>query len=281
MDNQAVADWVRLLHQPMCDTKLDTVCPCNTTMQLKMDGWWCALIIEAGGVSYVTSGAEVREYKQISKQYKGVLVGEWMYGTAWSSHFFPGSIILHDVYFWEGVKYDKAPYSHRKEALHDIVSQLQYVGINCLEILDLNTSDRHHFWDTYVMQKHDGIRYEGLVFKSPDHVWGEPFQRSKGTVTIDYVAMGFVEGGGKNKGSLGAIQGGLYINGVLTSVCSVGGGFTDVTRKQIWLNQHLLKGMVFEARGNDLFPSGSLRHPQFSRWRNEEKKPESCILIKE
>jgi ATP-dependent DNA ligase len=67
------------------------------------------------------------------------------------------------------------------------------------------------------------------------------------------------------------------VNGVLQKVCTVGGGFTDILRDDIWFNKQLYVGKVFEARGKILFTSGALRHPAFTDWR-PDVKPEECTL---
>jgi ATP-dependent DNA ligase len=50
-------------------------------------------------------------------------------------------------------------------------------------------------------------------------------------------------------------------------IIDVGGGFTDTQRREIWDNQDLYLGKPFEVEARARFESGSLRHPNFVRWR--------------
>ena len=50
----------------------------------------------------------------------------------------------------------------------------------------------------------------------------------------------------------------------------VGGGFDDQQRAEIWNNQPLYLGKWFEIEARAKFESGSYRHPNFIRWRNDK-----------
>jgi ATP-dependent DNA ligase len=77
------------------------------------------------------------------------------------------------------------------------------------------------------------------------------------------------------QGTMGAIAGGMYLDGELKAVCSVGGGFTDEIRQEIWEHKKRYLGKVFEATGKSIFRMTTLRHPVFSRWR-PDRLPKSC-----
>jgi DNA ligase-1 len=87
--------------------------------------------------------------------------------------------------------------------------------------------------------------------------------------------MGLEPGKGKHKGRMGAIVCGLYVRRKLVRKISVGGGFTDELREEIWKRCEDYIGRVIEVRGWQVFDSGSLRHPQFVRFR-DDKKASDC-----
>jgi len=269
-------ELVRTLKQPMQSCTLSTVKPHNDIIQLKYDGWWCALVYKNGYRYYVTAGADIRKKEPTRIAFNAVFVGEWMYGTNWSQTVKPGSVFIHDVYQFESSDAYQHPYSIRYDFLKAIITpQLVEKDLYLLQNYPVS-----HAIDTY--QEYCIERgFEGLVFKNSAHMWGEPFQRFKKTMTMDYICTQLVEGSGRLSGTLGAIQGGLYVDGKLQSICSVGGGMTDSVRAEIWANPEKYLGFVFEASGYNIFPSGALRHPNFLRWRIGEKSPEECIWIKE
>jgi hypothetical protein len=120
-------------------------------------------------------------------------------------------------------------------------------------------------WQNYVIN----FDFEGLVFrKSQDDITGT-VHREKKIITEDLVCDGFIEGMGKYAGTLGAIRAHTQ-NGV---AIDVGGGFTDIDRREIWDNQDLYIGKTFEVEARARFESGSLRHPNFIRWRLDLKNP--------
>ncbi len=94
----------------------------------------------------------------------------------------------------------------------------------------------------------------------------EPILRQKKMVTEDLTCIGFREGQGKYRSTLGALIG-FTKEGVEVDV---GGGLSDDERAQIWFNQNLYLGRVFEAEARAKFASGSLRHPNFIRWRDDK-----------
>jgi ATP-dependent DNA ligase len=134
----------------------------------------------------------------------------------------------------------------------------------------------HHaadLWQAFVV---DG-KGEGLVFRrSGDGYAKATLGRVKVQPTMDYVVMRVVEGGGKHVGRLGAIVCGLYEDGKLVEKVSVGGGFSDSVREVLWASRSRLVGKVIEVRGYGVFNSGSMRHPQFSMWR-DDKPASDCV----
>jgi len=110
------------------------------------------------------------------------------------------------------------------------------------------------------------LGYEGLVLKDPHAPY--VFERSKNwlkvkpTRTIDLKITRVVEGEGKHKGRLGAIEG-LYESG---ETYSVGTGFTDQMREELWARRDELIGQWMEVKVQDTDVSEA-RHPVFVRLR--------------
>ncbi len=91
--------------------------------------------------------------------------------------------------------------------------------------------------------------------------------------TCDCRVIGFEEGKGKNKGTLGAIV--IDYKG---NPCGVGSGYTDVDRDYIWNNQEELLGKIvevqyFEESTNKKDNSVSLRFPVYKGVRDDKNEP--------
>ena len=266
-------EWVNILQQPMQNKDYKEF-PSGNAVQLKYDGWWCAMICDNGAWHYLTSGGAVKLSRGDIPIVQGaVLVGEWMYGTNWAQTHHPGRFYAHDFY-QEGERLVHLhQYSTRYRMLAEFLRDTFQGDESVIRLMITFPSSSTKYLAQTFCEGRNRL-YEGLVYKSLMHHWGETFFRYKSTITMDYIATGFVEGGGRLRGTLGAIQGSFY--GQNQSVVSIGGGFTDAQRNEIWKNRERLLGKVFEAKGFQLFASGSLRHPQFCRWR-EDKLPEKCV----
>jgi ATP-dependent DNA ligase len=242
-------------------------------VQRKYDGWWTLVRIENNVAHIITSGGDMR----ISFDFyspNAILLCEWMYGTNWSQKSpLKDRFLCFD--FLEISNKDLRPYvySDRMREYFDWSMQYNSLG-KFLMIASCSAQDWLKEWNEAVIE--DG--FEGLVFKNSKESFSlKPTQgRMKRIFTEDYVVMDFKEGTGRLMGTLGALVGGKYNGAVLEKICTVGGGFSDILRNNIWSNKSFYCGKVFEATGKGLFDSGALRHPAFSRFR-EDKLPESCI----
>jgi hypothetical protein len=258
--------------------------------QLKYDGWWVVVKILKNQMQIITSGADIRKTFLIENplEVEALLIGEWMYGTNWSGKHNPGQIFIHDIIHWEfnNMLYDhqtpsealsyfngeREPYSKRVEALEQIANFFPKISLLLEKVYTHSIYSLADVWN-------DTSDFEGVVLKdSRGTGFGTTMDacKIKRTFTEDYVVMGIVEGGGRLVGKMGALEGGLYVNGKLTKICSVGGGFSDTLRAQIWNDKESLMGKVFEAYGKGKFDGGALRHPNFSHWR-DDKLPTQCV----
>lgn len=119
---------------------------------------------------------------------------------------------------------------------------------------------------------------EGLVIKkigkSTPYSAGtrtEEWMKVKPKITMDYVITGYdMSDEGSNKGLIKALHLGLYKNGKLVNVGKVG-TFTNKQRKELTDNKNNLSGKVVEVGGNEVFKSGSMRHPFFIKFRSDLK----------
>jgi ATP-dependent DNA ligase len=187
-----------------------------------------------------------------------------MYGTEWAQD--PsrkGKVFLHDVYEFEGNPLTEVSYASRYNALiiNKHILPKNFELVSCVPINQYPT-----VWDSCVV--HDS--FEGVVFRKSFGKLGETILREKLVVTMDGIIIGFDIGDqiGKYKDTLGAVKV-LLRNG---KVVRVGGGFTDAMRDEIWGNQSGYLDKCCEVKGNREFSSGSLRHPNFVRWREDKEK---------
>ncbi len=276
--NAFIAQRVAGLRQSMIDRALtDVNVSTYSIIQPKYDGWWCGIHIIDNRCYYITSGGQVKRWIYLpSNEFAGVelvLIGEYMYGTQWAQTHNPGSVVLHDISYFscdgDSVDYTNKPYGFRLLTLESIFNKyaLQRFNMSVIESYSSEYFAQQELWQKYVLDE----GFEGLVFKSPTHIFGENFIRVKRFYTRDFVCVHITEGGGRLAGSMGSLVGAVYDNGTLKTMVSVGGGFTDAQRREIWEHRERYIGKVFEVKAWALFDSGSLRHPNFIRWRDDKE----------
>ena len=128
---------------------------------------------------------------------------------------------------------------------------------------DINSEKELDFW--YKVYRGNGL--EGVVVKQTQSRYffkrSWEWMRLKPELTVDVKIVGFIEGTGKYKGTLGA----LVVQDPDGRRFRVGGGLTDSQRHAIWNNRAGYRGMpaeiVFQRRTN----TGSYRHPRVKRFR--------------
>jgi len=114
---------------------------------------------------------------------------------------------------------------------------------------------------------------EGLVLKRPEAGYGIAWYKAKEIRTVDCVVTGFTEGRGKYFGLIGAIRCSVYRGERLVEICRAG-GMDDDTRLEI---SDADIGRVVEIRYQQVDARGRLRHPRFSRWR-DDKNARECTM---
>lgn len=260
----------------MIDLDPETFDPSNFKFdicQVKFDGWWNLWLIENYHVKVITSGGEVRKEFDQRVVRNGKLITEWIFGTNWAKgNDLENSFILHDIpELGYAPNVHLLPYSERSDLIMALADEFHSAGIPVSATFNIGVSSWKEQWKYWVVEQ----KYEGFVFKNSKATFPMLMGKLKPEVDEDYVAMAFNEGQNRLTGTLGAIVGGLYRNGVLTKTCTVGGGFSDEQRDDIWANRAHLLGKVFRAYGKLKFSSGALRGPQFDDWR-DDKDPLMC-----
>lgn len=190
-----------------------------------------------------------------------VAVGEYMRGTTWSKH--PsraGLFYLFDIYDLNG-KYDNKSYEERYLILLRFIKNLPAQKYNLVKNYPIAKAEE--LW-----QQVNKVKYEGLIFRKSTDTYSAHIGRQKREVTSDYYIVGVREGSGRLSGTTGALA--LAVNPGGEEVMAVGGGLTDSLRDQLWNCRDYLSGVCVEVKGNGMFPSGALRHPNFIRFREDK-----------
>lgn len=253
--------------------------PPGNIVQLKYDGNWVELQIKNEHGIVITSGGVERMHFSAEGVPDQDILAEHIYGTNWAKSVpFEGAFIAHNILSLKGEDLRSDPESRRHLILQRSVRELnQLAKLDIQMVHSYEAAQWEELWKHFVL----GQNYEGLVFKNWQDNFGHYLKqwRLKKKVTNEYVVMAFNEGKGRLSGTLGALVGGLFKNGILTDVCTVGGGFSDALRDEIWANRPQYYLQVFEAVGKAYFPkTGALRHPAFKGWR-PEKPASQCIFI--
>lgn len=117
---------------------------------------------------------------------------------------------------------------------------------------------------------------EGWMLKA-EHYSG--WWKLKPVKTFDAVVTDVERGapGKKYANTMGAISVGLYGPDGLTTVCFVGGGFSDPERHMIWNNIEGTLGKVVEVAYDSLAANGAPKFPRFRRFR-DDKEPGQCLM---
>ena len=257
-------------------------------VQPKHDGWFAEVVIKDGMANIYSRQGGLKETLACPDFHgSAVLVGEFLIGTqratSGGESRSSGTLVVFDCLSASCTVNGKpddlidetTPYDLRIGVASEIISSIPWAML-------VSCRPAEHapaLWEVFV-EKEDG---EGIVLRrSSDPYLGATVGRVKKTVTMDYVVIRVAEGGGKNKGKAGAVVCGLYQNGRLVEKVSVGGGWTDAERMELFTDTAKFIGRVLEVRGYQLFTSGSLRHPNACRgvdgrikWR-EDKKAMEC-----
>ena len=244
-------------------------------VQLKMDGMYGNLIIENGEWSITSRTGKVKDsgvWPREGDNYH--LTGEYMKGSHWAKRM---DIAENKFYAFDCIRYcgddiSDRNYYMRQKYMKRVVNALQEITYSVddwsrdnIVITNVRTFDSYKWyrlWNDFV----DKRGYEGLIFKNSRE--RSDMCRMKKVVEMDYICVGFEPADEKSKysGLVGAVKGTLIDKDVVVEC----GGLTDEQRHEYTANAEKYVGQIFTAKGNDWFPSGSIRHPKFREWRDDK-----------
>ena len=261
-------------------------------VQLKMDGMYATLTIRDSHWTITSRTGKIKAeggWAEPTDDY--ILTGEYMKGSHWAMRH--DEIDEMGFYAFDCQRYndsgvtmpDTMDYHARDlwlaKAIKNIGANMAYCDF---QIYKVHTYPRYKWptlWDRYVM----GRDYEGLIFRNSYHEfkWDTDssqieavkysLARMKKTIEMDYICVGFepADSDSKYAGQVGAVKGTLIDKDIVVEC----GGLTDIQRAEYTTNAENYIGRIFTAKGNDWYPSGSIRHPKFREWR-EDKTHYEC-----
>ena len=249
--------------------------------QLKMDGMYATLTICDGAWSIVSrTGVEKASGRWSHKTDHYVLTGEYMKGSHWAKRqgIEEDSFYAFDIHNYRGrsmVIADKDYFMRDKymlRAVSDIKERTNHLVFakDSFTIKKVNTYDVAEWYRTWTQVVEDKD-YEGLIFRNSYQTLSDTDKqpiRMKKVVEMDYICVGFepADERSRYKGLVGGVKGTLIDKDIVVEC----GGLTDEQRHEYTTNAEINIGKIFTAKGNDWFPSGSIRHPKFREWRTDK-----------
>lgn len=240
-------------------------------VELKYDGIWCRLVIQAGKALFYSRTNNLKETYTLSPDEAKcfgagttTLLGEFMYGQEWAlAEGRAGRFYAFDVLTANDKDVSLSSLADRKRILGRIlpspVGRFHRVQTYKREVDE-------YLWRQFVLDRGwEGLVYirAGLAGYSSDLLG-----RRKAEYTDDLYIVGFVEGDKRLAGSLGGLEVARHRGG--EKVCTVGGGFSDELRRELWERRESYYGKCITVKSNKRFASGSLRSPNFVCFHQEK-----------
>jgi ATP-dependent DNA ligase len=235
--------------------------------QLKYDGIWCAADVAAdGNIRYFSRNGNLKKEERTTQRVpQGLYIGELMFGSEWSKEQGrTGKFYTFDLVETKAGEHKNEPYLSRYTRLAD------FHGCDLLPnhwhlVPNYPTSQSLDIWQVLVAS----AKFEGLVFRNSADNWHQPLFRSKYETTKDLYITGYTEGEGRLSGTLGAIKASYSPVGLGVEL-TIGGGFSDKLRREIWTNRSGFLGRCITVTAKKEFQSGLLRHPNFKEFHREK-----------
>lgn len=181
-------------------------------------------------------------------------------------------------YAWDIAKYknkdvSNLPYAERRVLYESAIEDIRRFNPNYAVIPSIPRGMFVQGYTNIITDKR-GLPYsEGVCIKRGDSTSSEPWFKIKFRETLDVAVVGFTEGTGKYKNSLGSIL--VETNGGGRG--EVGTGWSDTQRQWIWSNKDILQGQIAEIYAQEITKSGSVRAGVFYRW--HASKSEAALLM--
>jgi ATP-dependent DNA ligase len=233
-------------------------------VQLKYDGWWARVVVKDGKWTLFSRTERMVTSGFCDPSINGVFIGEYMFGTQWSQapeH--AGKIYFFDCWELNGVNTFGFGYRDRVSLFgtikHLFAPHWQVVASYPFAVYA-------QLWDRLVLRG----PYEGLVFRNKTDTGFDKVFRTKKTLTRTFLLVKVYEGEGEDAGRMGSV-GYADPKEPTKELGTTGGGFSDALKQDIWDNPNNYIGRLMDVKANAVFESGSLRHPNFVRWRDDLK----------
>ena len=245
-------------------------------VQMKYDGMWGRLVVAHGQWAIYSRNNKLKKDGVLDdKNIDFELIGEYINNKNHPIHH-NQYFHAYDILSLDGMDLTDDKYSLRYRYINKAIHSLDYCGSAYLSsgrirrVRSYNREERskigERLWDSYVINE----GWEGLVFKDSNATYFEDFAniRIKKECEIEYMCIGFdmADPESKYAGQVGAVRGSLFDKPTDVKC----GGLSEAQRKEYTANPEKYVGQVFTAKGNGWFTSGSIRHPKFSRWREDK-----------
>ena len=187
-------------------------------------------------------------------------------------------LVIFDMFplneFWSGTS--KEVYSERRRKLDFLEKQLVLSDVENLDVVSCIYKGNDHSVIWKYLEMAESQDWEGVMLNLDTQY---ECKRSKNLIkvkkfyTYDLEIVGVEEGGGRNKGTLGAL-----IVKYKNNTVNVGSGFTDEEREIFWKNKEDIIGRVIEVKYKEITVDKktgleSLQFPVFCGLREAGKEP--------
>jgi len=154
------------------------------------------------------------------------------------------------------------PYKDRLVILRKIIGEITSARVTVVRgKVVRNAAEAGALYQEFLDEGH-----EGGMLKDPNAPYQftrtKAVQKLKPRESWTGIVVGLTEGTGKHKGTLGALL--VSIGGKVTSV---GSGFSDEVRRQVWYDPGSAMQKLVEVVGQDMTGDGKIRFPIFKGWR--------------
>ncbi len=250
------------------------------SVEMKMDGIWGCMVVKDGEYKMYSRTGKVKKEGTIKHTEDMILLGEYIKGSHWGHRMgFDGKFFVFDCLEYKKNLKIYSLTTRRKyiiKAINDIDinnidSDDEFIkGGDILRLPHYPLGDSWHLWYQNVKRK----GWEGMVLKNSKAKWDDigAWARIKNTTEIEYMCIGFEPADPESKyaGQVGAVRGSL-----IDHPCDVKcGGLNEEQRKLFTADPTRWIGQVFKATGHGWFPSGSVRHPKFAKFRSDKSMSE-------